>query len=233
MPLLIADCPRCGAKSITFDVSAQAVTKSQSGWLTFEVFGTCRHCHYPSIFIISTRSRNVNSDQLMAYGGSLNDFAKVEGYVSLRHEARYPSPEFLPDELAGAFAEGATCYSMQCYNAAATMFRLCLDIATRPLLPDTSDEVAKQPNEKVRRDLGLRLQWLLEKGFLDPTLKELARCVREDANDGAHVGNLSKEDAEDLLDFTTALVERLITEPKRLAAAEARRRARREPKDTV
>jgi hypothetical protein len=53
---------------------------------------------------------------------------------------------------------------------------------------------------------------------------------REDANDGAHVGNLSKEDAEDLLDFTTTLLERLGTEPKRLERAEARRKQRRKPK---
>src|ERR1700737_373651 len=44
-----------------------------------------------------------------------------------------------------------------------------------------------------------------------------------------HVGNLSKEDAEDLLDFTTTLLERLITEPKRLEQAEAHRKKRRKP----
>jgi hypothetical protein len=58
-------------------------------------------------------------------------------------------------------------------------------------------------------------------------LRELASCVREDGNDGAHAGTLSKEDAEDLLDFTCALLERLITEPKRLELAEARRNERR------
>ena len=35
------------------------------------------------------------------------------------------------------------------------------------------------------------------------------------------------EDAADLLDFTTALLERRFTEPKRLQLAEARRAARR------
>jgi hypothetical protein len=62
---------------------------------------------------------------------------------------------------------------------------------------------------------------------LPSDLRELAKCIREDANDGAHVGNLTKEVAEDLLDFKTALLERLFTEPKRLKLAEVRRRARR------
>ena len=110
------------------------------------------------------------------------------------------------------------------------MFRLCVDIVTRPLLPDKADASVTQPNEQTRRDLGLRLHWMFDNKVLDPSLRDLAKCIREDANDGAHVGNLSKEDAEDLLDFTTMLLERLVTEPKRLEQAEARRRERRNVK---
>lgn len=68
---------------------------------------------------------------------------------------------------------------------------------------------------------------MFDNKVLDPAFEELAKCIREDANDGAHVGNLSKDDAEDLLDFTTTLLERLVTEPKRLARAEARCKERR------
>ena len=52
-------------------------------------------------------------------------------------------------------------------------------------------------------------------------------CVKEDENDGAHEGTLSKEDAYELLDFTTALLERMYTEPERLRLAKERRDARR------
>jgi|ERR1700727_2702241 hypothetical protein len=107
------------------------------------------------------------------------------------------------------------------------MFRLCTDLATRPLLPDRLDTGSEQPNSKTRRDLGLRLAWLFDKQLLPLNLRELAKCVREDANDGAHVGNLTKEDAEDLVDFTEALLERLFTEPERLRLAEERRNKRR------
>jgi hypothetical protein len=40
---------------------------------------------------------------------------------------------------------------------------------------------------------------------------------------------LNKADAEDLLDFTVALLERLYTEPERLKLAKARREERRKP----
>ena len=101
----------------------------------------------------------------------------------------------------------------------------------RPLLPNPTDtSITNQPNEKTRRDLGLRLPWMFDNKLIDPALRELAKCIREDGNDGAHAGNLSKEDAEDLLDFTATLLERLVTEPKRLERAEARRKQRRKPK---
>jgi hypothetical protein len=106
-------------------------------------------------------------------------------------------------------------------------FALIVDLVTRPLLPDKADTTVTQPNEKTRRDLGRRLQWMFDNKVLDPSLRELAKCIREDANDGAHVGNLSQQDAEDLLDFTTMLLERLVTEPKRLEQAEVRRKERR------
>jgi hypothetical protein len=44
----------------------------------------------------------------------------------------------------------------------------------------------------------------------------------------AHGGTLKNEDADDLLDFTVELLERLYTEPAKLKLAEERRKARRE-----
>ncbi len=85
-------------------------------------------------------------------------------------------------------------------------------------------------NSKVRRDLGLRLPWLFDNGILPEALRELSSCVKDDGNDGAHEGTLKKEDAEDLLDFTYALLERIYTEPKRLQLAKERRLSRRESK---
>jgi hypothetical protein len=238
MPLLITDCPRCDAKAITFDVAGQVYFSTRYGWQSrFEVFSACRHCHRPTIFQIAMTTeghqsfgRTVSGKDLLDYKGALNDLFSVEGYVSLRDEAHHPPPDFLDDDIADAFKEGATCLAVQCYNAAATMFRLCVDLVTRPLLPDPSDAAAVQPNTKTRRDLGLRLQWMFDNGLLNSSLRELAKCIREDANDGAHVGNLSKEDAEDILDFTYALLERLVTEPRRLEQAEERRNKRRLPK---
>ncbi len=241
MPLLVADCPRCGASEITFDVTAQVFRDQQYGWRnSHEVFSICRHCKRPTIFVVflslggRERSRVLSEsisrapNNIMGITGSLNEVFAVDRYISLRDEAPMSPPEHLTDEIKKAFEEGAACYAIGCYNAAGTMFRLCLDHASRPSLPDPNDTNANQPNARERRDLGLRLKWLFDQGILPAALKELAKCVREDGNDGAHAGSLSKEDAEDLLEFTVAFLERLITEPKKLELAEERRQKRRQ-----
>jgi hypothetical protein len=107
------------------------------------------------------------------------------------------------------------------------MFRACVDLATRPLLPEGDLDGL---NSRVRRDLGLRLPWLFKNGLLPKDLAGLSSCIREDGNDGAHQGTLTREDAEDLLDFTRSLLERLYTEPGKLLAAGERREKRRQPK---
>lgn len=207
------------------------------GWVNFhEAFAVCRHCHRSTIFIIRLKDYDIHKElvgnKIIECKETLNNYFNIKIYISWRDSAVHPSPNFLSSELERAFCEGATCFSVGCYNASAAMFRLCIDLVTRPLLPDPSDTSVPQPNSKQRRDLGLRMQWLFDNNILSLSLKELAKCIREDGNDGAHAGNLSKEDAEDVLDFTHALLERLVTEPKKLEEAEARRKARRNPTTT-
>jgi Domain of unknown function (DUF4145) len=162
---------------------------------------------------------------------SLNVFVSIESFVSIKDQLSESPPDHLPPEIDAAFREGAACLSIGCFNAAGTMFRLCADLATRPLLPPPDDKTKVQPNGRQRRDLGLRLPWLFENDLLPRGLHDLAQCIRDDGNDGAHVASLKKADAEDLLDFSRALLERLITEPKRLELADARRIARRKDAD--
>jgi len=151
----------------------------------------------------------------------------IEGYISLKDTAISKPPEYIPDNLDRVFREGAACMAIGCFNAAGTMFRLCIDLTTRAMLPEGEVEGL---NSTVRRNLGLRLPWLFENRILPETLRELSSCVKDDGNDGAHEGTLTKEEAEDLLDFTYVFLERIYTEPKRLQLAKERREARRKSK---
>jgi len=229
MAELVSDCPRCKASKTTFDVLASNVRGvGRYGWSKkFEAFSVCRNCRAGTIFVLELINRNAESTfmyECASFKGSINSFFENLGHISLKDKTGVEPPEYLPAHVAAAFQEGATCLAVQCFNAAATMFRLCVDYATLDLLPG-EDEVPS-PNSRQRRDLGLRLQWLITNKKLPDELHELAHCIKEDGNDGAHRGTLSSADAEDLLDFTIHLLERRYTFPKRIEEAAARRASR-------
>jgi len=229
MPELVAVCPRCGSRRITFDVRAANLIGIQHGWQNwYEAFCICRHCSQATIFVLRENVRSdyeyVHKVGILKVEGTLNNYIDVEKYVSIKDQATVVPPEYIPKNIEAVFKEGVTCLAVGCYNAAGTMFRLCVDLSTRSMLPEKD---ADGLNARVRRDLGLRLPWLFDKGLLPEALKELSSCIKEDGNDGAHAGTLKQPDADDLLDFTTALLERMYTEPERLRLAQARRDSRR------
>jgi hypothetical protein len=47
----------------------------------------------------------------------------------------WPPPEHVPENIVTVFREGATSINIENWNAADAMFRACVDLATRPLVP--------------------------------------------------------------------------------------------------
>lgn len=223
--VIVADCPRCGSSHMTFDVLQTIPTIVRYDWKRFfEAFCVCRNCRTSTTFSISQQRVEDAPASPTSINGSLNRYFDIEGFICLKDMGGQEPPEFVPEPIANAFHEGATAVVTKCPNAAGAMFRLAVDLTTRPLLPA---EDAEGLNKKVRRDLGLRLPWLFENGLLPKELEDLSHCIREDGNDGAHAGTLTKEDALDLQDFTVELLERIFTEPERLRLAAERRTKRR------
>jgi len=144
--------------------------------------------------------------------------------VSLKDTGTTQPPGHIPENIERVFKEGATCMAVNCFNAAGTMFRLCIDLATKKILPE---ENVDGLNSTIRRSLGLRLKWLFDNNKLPVALKDLSLCVKDDGNVGAHEGTLKEEDAEDLIDFTYALLDRIYTEPEKLRLAKERQKQRR------
>lgn len=231
MALLQADCPRCGTGRSTFDVEGQnSLGIVRASWVErFELFSICRHCHKATIFLADNKVYQIADKlgvpgELLKISGYLNDTLNIERYVTLRDKDIDPSPEYTPKDVEVAYLEGATCVSTECWNASGAMFRSVIDLATKALLPPDSEA---DPSKNVRRSLGLRLQWLFNNGLLPHDLQELAQAVQQDGNDGVHDATLTKDDALDLQDFTYQLLTRLYTAPGKIAAAKARREARR------
>ena len=232
MSELVANCPRCRANRMTFDLVSEHLLSVHYEWQhRYEAFCICRECSRPTIFLLHQKEARTEAmlrkTKLSELPISVNRVMEVNSYVSLKDMASTAPPKHLPDELDAAFREAATCVAVLCPNAAATMFRLCIDLATRSLLPEKQTPGL---NAKVRRDLGLRLPWLFDNGRLSEDLRDLSTSIQQDGNDGAHAGTLKMEDAEDIRDFAIALLERMYTEPEKLRLAMERRAKRRAPK---
>lgn len=228
MAQLVENCPRCGAKNMTFDIKAITIIENVFQINNNEAFCICRHCYKSTVFKLRDKAQYIQyikgQGGYLKYSGSINGYVDFMGYVSLKDMGKIKTPEHVPNDISKIFQEGVACLSLNCNNAAGTMFRLCIDKVSKSLLPE---EITNGLNHRTRRDLGLRLPWLFDNEKLPENLRELSMCIKEDGNDGAHAGSLSNEDAEDMLDFTTMLLERIYTEPERVRIAQERRIQRR------
>ena len=225
----VENCPRCAAQKTTFDVFSAKLIEIKYGWQEFyEAFCVCRHCNHSTTFLF--KQKDIESNKITQNAGflniqiSLNDYFINVGHISLSNNSIDRPPLYLPEKINDVFIEASRCHSIGCFNASVAMFRLCLDLATKDLLPkDMLEEIAT----KTKKDLGLRLNWLIENEILPKELKRLATCIKDDGNAGVHDGTITKIEAEDIKDFAFALLERLYTEPEKLRIAENRISERR------
>lgn len=231
MPELVANCPRCDAKDHTFIVKDILPTYVEYDWKRhFEGFCVCKNCFKSTTFKLSIKNyedRDLARDakKILKLEFSLNNIMKIEGYVNIRNMVAQSAPKFTPENIEKVFKEGSESVVGGCPNAAAAMFRLCVDLVTKSLLPP---EDVDGINKNIRRNLKPRLDWLFKTNILHKDLEILSDCIREDGKDGVHDGTLTSEDAKNLMDFTSLLLERLFTVPARLELANARRQARRD-----
>lgn len=226
----VGNCSRCGTRQVTFDVRSNVIVGERHGWAeVVEIFIVCRACRTSSVLEAERADFTVpvefgKNDGLANSEKLLNPYLRAVRLVTAKDRFVDKPPEHVAEDIVPIVAEANACLSIECWNAAASMYRLALDSVTKARLPS---EHRDDLNTRTRRSLGLRAEWLFDRGLLPPDLRGLADCIREDGNDGAHVGSLTEHDAEDLRDFCNELLRRLYTEPGRVQAAEERRKARR------
>jgi len=209
----VGNCWRCGAKNMTLEITSDTYLYTHYEWQNFfEVCCLCRSCKKFSLkrfalFDIKFRKDFYTTGSLTGFGKDLTSIFVCQSDINLSDIETRPSPEALPEDIAAAFNEGTKCLSINCTNAASTMFRLCLDKATKNLLPD--DGVDNGPNGHQRRNLAPRLKWLFENNLLPKDLEDLSHIVKDHGDEGAHDGLLTAVDADDIYDFAYLLLERL------------------------
>lgn len=237
MSTFVFDCPNCAAKNSTFDVEGFSPQPIFPQFLKWSLFSVCRSCKV-SCNISTVLDGKVASHlqsthrNIPAIQGAINKHLQSDEGVSFFNSFTYSpilpntvvSPEYIPAEIEAIFNEAAKCLSIGCYNAAGAMFRLCLDITTKYLIEQNKH---LNPSSNDNRSIHSRLTWIFNNNVLPRGLEDLSRCIKDDGNDAAHDGNLGNIEAEDLLDFTNALLEQVYTQPEKVRIARERRQERR------
>lgn len=257
MPHHIAhDCVRCNAKKVHMDILYGTFQKQHytidSKYVYIDLACLCKRCNQISLYYgcfkyvdfctISEQPFSAGANKLITVYNDLLSFlnARVKAPiymdnfimnlrpVSITANSIMLPPDHLPLDVERVFKEGAGSLANQYYNASGAMFRLCLDLTTKELTNSKLDKVGSPISGVKNKTIHSRLEWLFDNDLLSSGLKDLAACVKDDGNDAAHDGSLTKADAEDLQDFCFELLEQVYTNPKRLALANQRRAERRQ-----
>jgi len=204
-------CPRCNKQSsfeitgfmpVTFDGGVLHGSDGRKSPTYSERVSVlvCRHCKQGVVVIEEEYVGDLPSKQ-QSSGGS----------ISHRGFHWWPLPNIdlssdIPKEIAGAFSEAATALLADCPRASAVMARR------------TIEAIAVDKGQNTG-SLAQRLSKLGSEGILHPTLIEWTKEVRLIGNQGAHfdlIDTVSKEDAQQLLDFIRELLKFLYELPAEL-----------------
>src|SRR5258708_3189189 len=113
MGLLVANCPRCPAANMTFDILANTDVGKQYSWENYyECFCVCRTCHRSTVFVLRTKTAasNISSEPIKLQ--SANDAYDVVRFISIKDVGARKPPEHIPPLIAKVFVEGSSSFTI-------------------------------------------------------------------------------------------------------------------------
>jgi hypothetical protein len=193
---MIVDCPKCRAIVDAKELQHHYMHDDLAPTVRV-TFAACPKCDSPFL------------------GQALEDFIGYEQAEQLFPALQSRLPEGIPPTIAAAYSEIQKCFRASAFTAAAIMCRKTL-------------EGVCAEHGVQERNLAASLRAMKDSGAIENRLFEWADALRISGNEAAHSVELTTtpEDARDLLDFTTALIEYLFTFRDRFEQFKARRTAR-------
>lgn len=180
---MIVECPSCEAYVEAEEQGNYQYLRNQNQPSGRYVFLKCRNCGHPLL----VSQENIGN---MAEGDIWD--TPVTMYPS--HE-RYANPN-LPTPLKLAIDEAHTCFKSRAYTATAIMCR------------KTLEGICASQNI-TERNLVRSLTKMKDDGVIDERLHQWADALRITGNEAAHgvETTIPREDAQDILDFTAAILD--------------------------
>jgi hypothetical protein len=213
MAFLVRKCFRCGIERIQLRIVGE-VTKGNNG---LEVAASCQSCRQLTVF---DGIRGFMPSQLgeQEVGDGQNGLEIGQEPVRWDVVERHID-QAVPDRVAGLFKEACACRSLAMYEAAGSIYRKTIDVATKHLYSHDPRLEGKQPATAARA----RIRALGDMKILEEDIVELADVAALDGNDAAHdVDPYTAEEAEALEELTADLLDRLFVRPARIRTVKAK-----------
>ena len=199
--VFVHDCGRCGATSVAFTITSEAVTDGErdaDGDIFHDAIAVCGHCRRGSVATF------------YADNDPLRDLRFATLTKLLPERPSVAAPRHTPANVAHFYKQGKR-NLLDSFDAAGAMFRKTLDTGLKE----------KFPNLKGR--LAARIKAAGKQGLLTQELADWANKIRLDGNDAAHDQDpFTKEEAETLATFTELILLYLFTLPGMLLQAQGR-----------
>jgi len=203
---LVRDCPHCGAEKVAMRPIGQAPVGPNKTTAAF----SCNRCN--EVLCVSFMHPPKGAGWITST--NTGDFDAVARASNSTVICEYPekealeAPESISDAVRRAFVQGLDNARRGHTDAAASMFRKAIDVATRELDPSTAGKL-----------LAARINLLASNGKLTEDLKDWAHLIRLDGNQGAHDDEeLTHAEIDQLKDFTRLFLIYTFTLPAQVLA---------------
>ncbi len=182
MPILVYDCPHCGASKMTF--TSHGSHRDQQG-----IWNALFLCHNCEKGIVARLSGARGQDFNGCRGNPLqNGYRLLAVHPS---PTRLEAPPHVPEKLRDEYVEGLRVLRGKNFKSAGMMFRRVLEMATKSL---SSDEKEKTLYERIAH--------LENTGKITAGLRGLADCIRDDGNEATHEEEYDERKTGQLQEFT-------------------------------
>ncbi|CAI3950104.1 unnamed protein product [Commensalibacter communis] len=226
MSQVVHDCPYCKSKNMTFDIIVNSYDQEYqqaygrkydssviepdpealfySMTVRYYALGQCRksECQQTVPFVLECQASEIN----------------IIDILRPPMNSPYLCPKHTPKNIEKIFDEAAQCYAAHCFTASLTMLRTCLDMTTKDLLNEESDQ---------KKSLYQRIEILFNKGFIRLRLKEFAEEIRVEGNNAVHDGDTSPENLKAVFYFVTSFLREVYSDEKEMSLIRERRAQRK------
>lgn len=213
MPVIVQECPHCGAEKIGFTIEGRAIHPTKRDHMA--VMASCNGCG--EAIVVTIRFSTLTDAR--AFDEKVGDLRRMLGItVVSSYPKRLPveAPAHVPENVGTLFRQAASNRRARSYDAASAMYRRALEVALKELAPDVD-----------ARSLAKRIDRLADERRITPELQDWAHAIRIDGNEIHSTELVTEEAVEQMHGLTFYLLTYLFTLPEQVRAA--RERTKREP----